>query len=81
MVTVDVPSLDFGLIELGESASLSLKLSNYSNALLHYKFNQIVVLSEDNKDGALLPFVVSTQYCSVYMYCIKSHSWYRIMNV
>ncbi|XP_019855733.1 PREDICTED: deleted in lung and esophageal cancer protein 1-like [Amphimedon queenslandica] len=57
LVTVNVPSLDFGLIELGESASLSLKISNYSNALLHYKLNQIVVLSEDNKDGALLPFV------------------------
>ena len=62
LVTVDVPCLQFGLIQLGQSVSRSLSLTNHCSSSLHYQLNQIVILSDnhDNDDTPLLPFVVST---------------------
>ena len=42
VVSFSAPSLNFGLIQLGKSASLKLVVANESNCTVHYLLQQLV---------------------------------------
>lgn len=61
-ISLDVPSLGFGLIRLGDIVSRPLQITNHSNCSVNYEVRQLVATQSVNKTVKVeLPTVVRNE--------------------